>query len=87
MSVSDSCCDADSMSDYSETASRTKVATRRSKQKSQFFGSNTGISDEKYNRRSTLKRRSKSFCRHHLKGDDEDSEEYEARIAKRVQEK
>ena len=85
LSVSDSCCD--SMSEYSEIPEHTKVATRRSKQKSQFFNSNTGVSDEKYNRRSTLKRRSKSFCRHHLKGEDEDSEEYEARIAKRVQEK
>jgi hypothetical protein len=75
------------MSEYSETPSRSKVATRRSKQKSQFFNSKTGVSDEKYHRRSTLKRRSKSFCRHHLKADDEDSEEYEARIAKRVQEK
>ena len=85
LSVSDSCCD--SMSEYSEAPERSKVATRRSKQKSQFFNTNTGAVDDKYSRRSTLKRRSKSFCRHHLKGDDEDSEEYEARIAKRVQEK
>lgn len=85
LSVSDSCCD--SMSEYSEAPGRSKVATRRSKQKSQFFTSSTGVGDDKYNRRSTLKRRSKSFCRHHLRGDDEDSEEYEARIAKRVQEK
>ena len=83
----DSCDGCDSMSEYTENEERPQVATRRSKKKSQFFKADHQNSLKYHKQRSTLQRRSKSFCRHHLKGDDEDSEEYEARIAKRVQEK
>jgi hypothetical protein len=85
MSEDDNCCD--SMSDYSEL--NPNVPTRKSRKKS-FFGGPGGHvhSGADYRKqRSTLMKKTNSFCRHHLKGDDEDSEEYEARIAKRVQEK
>lgn len=66
---------------------RPTVSTRQPKNKSQF-GRLQGKSFKNSNKlKSTLMRRSKTFCRHHLRGEDEDSEEFELRIAKRVEEK